>query len=197
MQNGNIFADGALDRIFYGELDPNKRTDGTIAHYRVRGFRHESEAATRNGCSIVGNTRSLPNAQGVYAAATTMFGIKRRKSQSVFFPVTWTQDDIERVIAEVFETMRATGRGRWFKGETSGGMKLLVELDTRWCVADAMPYLPLTTPKRRKPACGVCGESLIKVCPRGHGAPSKMPKRLRWFKRWLKWFWFSRMMRAN
>jgi hypothetical protein len=192
----DIFAAGALDRIFYGELDPNKRTDGTIAHYRVRGFRHESEAATRRGSLLIGDSRSFPDIRGVYAAAVTVQGIKRRKSQSVFFPSTWTPHEIELAIAEAYEGRQATRRSRWFTGKTSGGIKILMELDASGRVLDARPRTP-SMPKRRKAQCGVCGDGLIKLCPRGHGAPSKLPRRLRWCKRWLKWFWFSRVMRAN
>jgi hypothetical protein len=191
MQNGNIFAEGALDRIFYGELDPNKRTDGTIAHYRVRGFRHESDEATRRGAVKVEASHTHTEASGVYAASVTVQGMKRRQGQSVFFPATWTPQEIELAIAEAYEGRQATRRSRWFTGKTSGGIEIFMELDASGRVLDARPRTP-STPKRRKAQCGVCGDGLIRVCPRGHGAPSKMPKRLRWFKRYLKWLWFNR-----
>lgn len=193
----DIFAAGALERIFYGELDPNKRADGTIAHYRVRGFRHESQEATRRGAVKVEASHTHTEASGVYAASVTVQGMKRRQGQSVFFPATWTQAEIELAIAEAYEGRQATRRSRWFTGKTSGGIKVWMELDTSGRVLDALPQTP-GTPKKRKPTCKICGEVLIKLCPRGHGLPSRLPsKRLRWFKRWLKWFWFNRVMKAD
>jgi hypothetical protein len=186
MQNGNIFAEGALDRIFYGELDPNKRTDGTIAHYRVRGFRHESDEATRRGAVKVEASHTHTEASGVYSASVMVQGMKRRQSHSVFFPATWTPHEIELAIAEAYEGRQATRRSRWFKGKTSGGIEIFMELDASGRVLDARPRTP-SLPRRRKAQCGMCGDGLIRVCPRGHGAPSRLPKRLRWFKRWLLW----------
>jgi hypothetical protein len=156
----------------------------------VRGFRHESEAATRRGSLLIGDSRSFPDVRGVYAAAVIVQGIKRRKSQSGFFPVTWTQAEVMRAIVEAYAARQATRRSHWFKGETSDGVKVRLELDARGRVTDAMPdAMPEspTMPKRRKRVCGVCGEFMIRVCPRGHGKPSRMPKWLRWMKRWLKW----------
>ncbi len=193
MQNENIFADGALDRILFGELETHRSIDGRVNHFRVRGFRQESEAAMRRGSLIIGDAGSFPDVRGVYAAAVTVQGIKRRKSRSGFFPAAWTRCDIERAIAEAYEGRQATRRGGWFKGQTSDGMKLLLEIDGHGRVLDAMPETRAATPKRRKPTCSMCGETLIKACPRGHGKPSLLPKRLRWFKRWVLWMWRSKL----
>jgi hypothetical protein len=185
MQN-DIFAEGALDRIFYGELEPNRKQDGSLAHYRVRGFRHESEEARHRGCAVIEASLTKPSAAGVYSASVRVAGVKRKLTHSAFFPATWTRAEVTRAIAEAYQSRRPTRRSQWFRGEARGGFKVELEIGVNGRVADAKPELLLGA-KKRKRVCGVCGETLIRKCPREHGAPSQLPHSLRWFKRWLKW----------
>jgi hypothetical protein len=187
MQNESIFADGALDRIFYGELQPLDN--------QVRGFRLNSETAHLRGCELLPNSQTALDAFGAYKASVRVQGVKRRQAKSAFFPATWTREQVINEIAEAYESMTVKLEG-WNYGETFNGMKIRLEIDKTGRIADAKPVLTaLLQAKSKKKRCDVCGQSKISICPSGHNQPYAicivLPKWVRRSRRYLRWRYFQ------
>lgn len=203
MQNESIFAEGALDRIFMGELVENRRRDGEVDHRVIRGFRHENDEATAAGFTILPGSEIAPDASGVYAAVASAPEVKRRHSLSAFFPRAMKRAEIVAAIIEAHANCEQSSRGsRWFRG-TGGGLIVELELDADERIVDAIPRRRKVSRTRRalwnlqrtgkpgKNLCRVCLKPKVAVCPNGHNPPqqppSQLPKFARWFRRWLGW----------
>lgn len=202
MQNESIFAEGALDRIFAGEVIENRRKDGAIQYRVIRGFRHESLEAAAAGFTVVEGTRDVPDAQGVYHAKASAHGVERRQGRSVFFPRNMSRAEIVAAIEAAYVNCeQANPSSRWFVGR-GGGMKLALELHGGK-VVDVVPQQGRVSQLRRalwqyqhmgkinKRLCRECLQPKISVCPLGHNSQLRprviLPKHLRWIRRWLSW----------
>ncbi len=180
MQIEEIFNERGLATIFRGEVVPQMRKNKTVDHYRARGFRYESPEAKAAGCSLVEASRLTHDSKGVYRARVVVRGVERDQSKSSFFPEHWTREEVIGAIIEAYANREQVGATeRLFKGK-GRGVAILMYLDERDRVVDAMPKrsnvssrrvalnLYERTGKRSKKLCATCYKPKILVCPDGH-----------------------------
>ncbi len=183
MQNELIFGEHGLTTIFDGEVVPQLNRNGTVNHYRARGFRYEDVSLMlASGCSILEESRRVPDSRGVYRAAVVIKGVGRSQVKSNFFPQTMTRAEVVQAISDAYAGRELIHRGeRLYKGE-SANLTILMWLDDRGLIVDAMPkaarhnskvkqaiFRFQHTGKRSKILCHVCHEPKIRICPNGHG----------------------------
>jgi hypothetical protein len=205
MQMERIFSPSGLNVIFDGELIPQLRRDGTVDHWRPRGFRYESsERAEVAGCMVIDATRSAPDASGVYVAQSFVCG-RKRKAREPFFPQSMIREDVLRAIVEAYPRRKPVNeQQRLYKGRSEGySMTVYMELDANNLIVDAYPkrknvskaasalWKYKQTGKVGKHLCNVCLRPKVRVCPVGHGTNLQprfyLSKKLRWLRRWFMW----------
>ncbi len=75
MQKESVFAKGAIERIFDGDIVPNVKKNGEIEHIRIRGFHYEdADVMLARGIEIIEESRTAPDTRGVYRAAIMVRG---------------------------------------------------------------------------------------------------------------------------
>jgi hypothetical protein len=202
MQNESIFSEHGLTTIFEGELVPQLRRDGTVEHYRVRGFRYEDpEQMMLHECSIIESSRRVPDGKGVYRAGVTVRGVNRDVSKSNFFPQSMTRAEVVQSIIEAFDTKEQLQMSERLYAGKSANLTILLWLDENNHIVDAMPkaaqhqnkvkqaiFHHQQTGKRSKLLCHVCLQPKVLVCPEGHTNPRRsIYKRIiRGVSGWLK-----------
>ncbi len=196
-----IFADKALDRIFNGAVEPQiKSDDGTVNHYRLRGFRLESDEATAHGSYVDDGSHTATDKHGVYKSACRVQGVKRRQNRSAFFPRGWTRARAIEAISEAHANRRMVAiNAKHWRGSTAEGIKVDLYLDEAQRVEDASPVMDEVVALKRKREgkyqkhCATCGTVRRVNCPRGHDGwlmppmLARLSKRAGWFKRFVKY----------
>ncbi len=203
MQSESVFAEGAIERIFDGDIVPNLKKNGEVEHIRIRGFRYEDpDVMLARGIEINESSRTAPDIRGVYRAAIMVRGHKRKGTHYGFFPLSMSRDEILKAIVEAYEHRNVVNASnlKLCKGD-GGGLPLLMELDDEGRVMDAWPrrarytrqqaalWLYATTGKRSKLLCPVCLQPKILFCSHGHWPPrQKLRRRI---VKVLKRAWFD------
>ena len=111
--------------------------DGTR---RATGYHLES--STKNA-RVVASTRSAPDRNGVYFARVEILDPKsgrwlQKKTESVFFPDTYSKNDVRRAIQEVFANAIEVDDGVC-QGVTKRGIRVRLIVDDVTCVVAAYP----------------------------------------------------------
>ncbi len=204
MQREEVFAEGAIERIFDGDIVPHLKKDGEVAHIQIRGFRYEDpDTMLARGIEINEASRTAPDMRGVYRAAIMVRGHKRKGTHWGFFPVMMSRDKIVQAIIEAYEhrVIVKQGNQELYKGD-GGGLKIYMQLDDAGRVTDAWPrrarytatqqalWLYARTGKRSKLLCPVCLQPKVLCCAK-HG---HLPPRRKFFsraKRKARGVWFG------
>ncbi len=204
MQREDVFAEGAIERIFDGDIVPQLMKSGEIHHVRIRGFRYEDpDVMLARGIEIIEASRTAPDVRGVYRAAIMVRGYRRRGTHWGFFPVAMSRDGIVQAIIKAYENrvLVTTGNQELYKGD-GGGLPVFMELDDAGRVTDAWPrrgrytrtqaalWLYARTGKRSKLLCPVCLQPKVLCCAK-HG---HLPPRRKFFnrvKRRTRGVWFG------
>lgn len=202
----DIFAEGALERIFKGEVAAQLKKDGTVSNWYARGFRYESDEATDAGCKVEEGARCSPDSRGVYQARVFVKGVERAPHLSSFFPQRMMRDEIISAVRQAYVTREALDehKRRW-RGE-GGGLTIVLMTDEHERIEDVMPvkrrvnktreavYQFERTGKRSRRLCARCNEPKMLVCPRGHNTNLKprvnLGHSLNWFRRYVLWRWY-------
>ncbi len=162
MQREDVFAEGAIERIFQGAIVSQLKASGEIEHTRISGFRYEDPDVMRvSGCSIIEGTWAEPDERGIYRARVIVKGFERKMSRSSFFPRSWTREQVLDAISEAYSTHRrvSTKEGRHRQVGESNGLKIWLWLDSYGRVVDAMPRGTVShSPKRKTVCCNKCGK---------------------------------------
>ncbi len=201
----SIISERGKRRVFEGELVPQMQHGEAVNHFKVRGFRLESESiVTVTGNKVIESTRRPPDARGVYIAKVIVKGVKSNKHN--FFPRDWTAEQVLQSIAEAYVTREphAGGEaGSFAVGRSSSGMRVLMELDDDGLVLDASPFKRPTNPRRAarwmieqgrikksKHICVRCQCPKVPVCLNGHNLPVELRRhslivRIVGYVRWM------------
>jgi hypothetical protein len=201
MQREDVFAEGAIDRIFNGEAVPQLAKSGEIHHVRMRGFHYEDpEVMRERGYKLIEDSRTSSDTRGVYRAAIQIEGVRRRGTHYGFFPLVMSRDEILQAIAEAYENRIVVNASnlKLCKG-SGGGLPIWMELDEAGGrVTDAWPrrakytrmqaalWLYATTGKRSKLLCPVCLQPKTLCCTHGHWPPKRKSAYGRFMRRILK-----------
>jgi hypothetical protein len=197
MYKKDVFAEGAIERIFNGEEVPQLMKGGEVHHVRMRGFHYEDRDVMRARVIEINEaSRTSPDKRGVYRATVTIQGHRRRGTHYGFFPLRMSRDEILQAIAEAYENRVVVNASnqKLCKG-SGGGLPIWMELDEAGGrVTDAWPrrstytrrqaalWLYVTTGKRSKLLCPVCLKPKTLCCSQGH-LPLKRKKTFRSFMR--------------
>ncbi len=205
MQREEVFADGAIERIFDGDIVPHLKKNGEVEHIQIRGFRYEDpDTMLARGIEIIEASRTAPDTRGVYRAAIMVRGHKRKGTHWGFFPVAMSRDGIVQAIIKAHENRVIVKQGNQelYKGD-GGGLKIYMQLDEAGRVVDAWPrrarytatqqalWLYARTGKRSKLLCHICLQPKVLCCSHGHG---HLPPRRKFFsrvKRRTRGVWFG------
>lgn len=183
MSEDRIFALGAVERIFDGELKERRSKKGKLNHYAVRGFRLEvAEVMARRGIEVNELSRTPPDSRGVYRAFFSMQG--QGRCDGSFFPRAWTREQVLRAIEEAYQSRAlVVEQQRIYEGRTREGIKVRLWLDEAGMVEDAQPVRAGKVSKQSlarfqmrrglirhsRYLCGECKRVKVHVCPVGHG----------------------------
>ncbi len=212
MHKEDVFAEGAIERIFDGDIVPNVKKNGKIEHIRIRGFHYEDpDTMLARGIEIIEASRTAPDVRGVYRAAIIVRGYKRKATHWGFFPVMMSRDKIVQAIIEAYENrvIVTQGNQEFYKGD-GGGLKIFMQLDGAGRVTDAWPrrarytatqqalWLYARTGKRSKLLCHICLQPKVLCCAK-HG---HLPPRRKFFSRAKRkargvWFGLWRSLGSN
>ncbi len=205
----SIFSERGIETIFRGARVPQLTKAGNVHAYRVLGFHYEDADVMRErGIHLNEASRSFPDTKGVYMATIAIGGTNRQKHYNSFFPQRMSRNEVLQAITQAYNTRAlAQPTQRIYKGR-GGDLTIYMELDEAQRIIDAWPqrgrfnkakaalYRYEQTGKRGKLLCAVCYQPKVLVCPSNHNMqPSRLNKRLRWFRRWLRWAWFSNASR--
>ncbi len=188
MQREDVFAEGAIERIFEGDIVPNVRRNGEIEHIRIRGFHYEdADVMLARGIEIIEESRTAPDTRGVYKAVIMVRGHRRRAAQYGFFPRRLSRDEVLQTIVEAYEhrAIVTAGNQELYKGEGCG-LNIYMQLDDAGRVTDAWPrrarysrtqraiWIYARTGKRSKLLCHICLQPKVLCCVRhGHLPPRR------------------------
>jgi hypothetical protein len=191
MQSETILSEKGMRRIFEGELIEVRTGAGAVHHLRALGFHFEDESVlTARGHRIDEYSRTTPDSRGVYRAGVILEGKQRRGGGGqCFFPYNWRRSQVMEAIAEAYASREAvnwTEQGRFYKGQTARGMRIVMELDEEGRVLNAFPLRAKTNKarealyridrglqKKSRYVCGRCQNMKRFCCPFGHGGPGR------------------------
>ncbi|MDB2122041.1 MAG: minor capsid protein [Clostridium sp.] len=126
----NFASKYTLKHIFEGELNlRNPRRPKAV------GFHLES-MPTRKG-SIIEDTRSLKDKNGVYEARVIISGVAKL-AKSTFFPISMTPQQIVNAINEAYSNKIMSKRGEYI-GITSAGLRIGMYIDSNGKITTAYP----------------------------------------------------------
>jgi hypothetical protein len=210
MQREDVFAKGAIERIFDGDIVPNVKKNGEIEHIRIRGFHYEDkDVMLARGIEIIEASRTAPDTRGVYRAAIMVRGYRRKAIHYGFFPRAMSRDEILQAIVGAYEhrALVTAGNQELYKGD-GGGLKINMQLDDAGRVTDAWPrrarysrtqralWVYARTGKRSKLLCPVCLQPKTLCCSHGHWPPrARFYNRLRYRTR-RAWFGLLRSLKV-
>jgi hypothetical protein len=174
-----------MRRIFEGELIEVKTRAGVVNHTQARGFHFENTEAMARGNSILEHTRSSPDGRGIYRAARIIQGAEWTQHERVsFFPQGWTRKQIVEAVTEAYMNRVPyvyRGQSNFYKGVSTEGMRIVLELDEAGLVLDAFPIRAAINKgkeavfrvqsgqlKKSKLVCKKCMVVRVQVCPNGH-----------------------------
>lgn len=97
---------------------------GHVKKGEARGFHYEGgRIEATYGTKVIEDTRTAPDARGVYEARVMVRGVEKRHVSS-FFPRSWSRADVLKTINEAY-TNRVNVAGKspnYFEGKTSSGV---------------------------------------------------------------------------
>lgn len=118
LKNTEIFTEEGLRHVMNGDV--NKKGEATGFHYENFPY--------SNG-SVVKDTVTKPNAEGIYRAKVKVNGVPKR-AVSTFFPKDWTAQQVIDAINEAYKYRSIVpGKKYLYYGKTSSGIKLQMILD--------------------------------------------------------------------
>jgi hypothetical protein len=120
-----------LEHVFRGQLKKGE----------ARGFHYEGgRIEATYGTKVIENTRTAPDARGVYEARVSVRGVDKRHKSS-FFPRSWSRADVLKAINEGYTSrVKIAGRSpNYFEGRSSSGVKVGMYCNKNGEVVTAFP----------------------------------------------------------
>ena len=114
----DILTEQSRKHLFEGEIN-KKRGNATGWHYEPTGNKEK-------GTYVIEETRSPPDAHGVYAGNVVIEGVKK-KDRSTFFPKDWSKEQVESAIDEASRNKAPTDLPNRYRGTTSSGVEIEME----------------------------------------------------------------------
>ena len=118
----NILSEQSRKHLFEGEIN-KKRGKATGWHYEPTGNREK-------GTYVLEETRSPPDAHGVYAANVVIEGTKK-KARSTFFPKEWTKEQVSSAIDEAYQSKKRNEATGLYIGKSEVGVEIEMMLNPK------------------------------------------------------------------
>ena len=129
LQHTEIFAEGALEHIFYGTV--NSKGSGTGYHY---------DLVENTPGQIIEGTRTEEDSFGVYTAKVIVNGAAKTGNQgySSFYPDRMNPQEVVDAINQAYANRKKV-RGSLYAGLTDEGMEIDMALDDDGLIITAYP----------------------------------------------------------
>ena len=136
----SVLSDKNRKHIFEGEVNPKRE--------KASGWHYEPTGSKERGTYVIEETRSPPDAHGVYESNVVIEGVKKDR-RSTFFPKDWTKKQVETAIDDAYRNRKPEPRSGEFRGTTASGMDITLRLDGKGKPESAYPVYE--GPKYRGP----------------------------------------------